>query len=98
MFHNLKGCDSHLIFKELLNNVKISVIPNGLEKYMDFTVSKNLVLIDSMHFMSSSLDSLVKNLMSEYLKYLNGKFSGENLKLVKEKRIYPYGYTNSFKK
>ena len=78
--------------------MKISVIPNGLERYMDFTVSKNLVFIDSMHFMSSSLDSLVKNLMSEYLKYLNGKFSGENLKLVKEKRIYPYGYTNSFKK
>ena len=33
IFHNLKGYDSHLIFKELSKfNVKLSVIPNGLEK------------------------------------------------------------------
>ena len=36
-FHNLRGCDSHLIFCELKNfDVKISVIPNGLEKYLAF--------------------------------------------------------------
>ena len=36
IFNYLKGYDSHLIFKELSKlNVKISVIPNGLEKYMD---------------------------------------------------------------
>ena len=33
IFHNLKGYDSHLIFKEISQfNVKISVIRNGLEK------------------------------------------------------------------
>ena len=32
IFHNLKGYDSHLIFKELSKfNAKISAIPNGLE-------------------------------------------------------------------
>ena len=37
IFHNLRGCDSHLIFNELDKfDVKISVIPNGLEKYMAF--------------------------------------------------------------
>ena len=37
IFHNLKGYDSHLIFCELNKfDVKISVIPNGLEKYMTF--------------------------------------------------------------
>ena len=37
IFHNLKGYDSHLIFCELNKfDVKISVIPNGLEKYMAF--------------------------------------------------------------
>ena len=37
MFHNLRGYDSHLIFCELKNfNVKISVIPNRLEKYIAF--------------------------------------------------------------
>ena len=34
VFHNLKGYDSHLIFSELHKfNLKINVIPNGLEKY-----------------------------------------------------------------
>ena len=37
MFHNLRGYDSHLIFTELDKfDVKINVIPNGLEKYMAF--------------------------------------------------------------
>ena len=37
IFHNLRGYDSHLIFNELDKfDVKISVIPNGLEKYMAF--------------------------------------------------------------
>ena len=36
IFHNLTGYESHLIFRELNKfNVKIDVIPNGLEKYMD---------------------------------------------------------------
>ena len=92
--------DSHLIFKKLckFNNVKISVIPNGLEKCMAFTVNKNLVFSDSVQFMNSSLDSVVNNLMSEDFKYLSEEFSGEYLKLVKEKGIYPYEYMNSFKK
>ena len=35
IFHNLRGYDSHLIFNELDKfDGKISVIPNGLEKYM----------------------------------------------------------------
>ena len=33
IFHNLRGYDSHLIFKELSKfNCSIDVIPNGLEK------------------------------------------------------------------
>ena len=63
-FHNLKAYDSHLIFKGLskFNNLKVSVIPNELEKYMSFTLNKNLIFTDSMLFMNSSLDKLVKNL------------------------------------
>ena len=38
IFHNLKGYDSYLIFKELSKfDCKISVIPNGLETYMSFS-------------------------------------------------------------
>ena len=37
IFHNLRGYNSHLIFNELDKfDVKINVIPNGLEKYIGF--------------------------------------------------------------
>ena len=37
VFHNLKGYDNHSIIKEIDKfDVKISVVPNGLEKYMVF--------------------------------------------------------------
>ena len=68
-------------------DVKVSVIPNGLEKYMVFTINRNLVFIDSKQFMNSSLDSLVKNLMDEDFKYLSEEFSGEFLRLVNQKCI-----------
>ena len=90
IFHNLKGYDSHLIF-----NVKISVIPNVLEKYMTFTINKNLVFIDSMQFMNSSLEKLVKNLNDKDFKYLSEEFSGEKLKLGKQNGVYPYEYMNN---
>ena len=46
MFHNLKGYDNHLIMQEIGKfGVKISVIPNVLEKYMAFTINKNFVFI-----------------------------------------------------
>ena len=55
----MRGYCSHLIFNELDKfDVKINVIPNELEKYM---ANKSLVFIDSMQFMNSSLDKLVKN-------------------------------------
>ena len=99
IFHNLRGYDSHLIIKEISKfSVKASVIPNGLEKYMAFTVNENLVFTDSMHFMNSGLDSLVKSFSSDDFKYLSEEFSSKFLELVKEKGVYPYEYMNSFKK
>ena len=39
-FHNLKNYDSHLIMQELGKfDLKINVIPNGLEKYMSFSIN-----------------------------------------------------------
>ena len=40
-------------------NVKLDVIPSGLEKYMAFTIIKDLVFIDSKQFMNSSLEKLL---------------------------------------
>ena len=63
IFHTLRGYDNHIIIKEVSkSDVNVSVIPNGLEKYMAFTINKNLVFSGSMEFMSLTLDSLVKNL------------------------------------
>ena len=87
IFHNLKGYDIHLIFSELDKfDVKISVIPNT----MAFFFNKILVFIDSMQFMNSSLDKLVKNFSDEDFKYLVGEFGSENLELLKQKDAYPY--------
>ena len=99
IFHNLRGYDSHLIFNELDKfDVKIKVIPNGLEKYMAFFLNKNLVFIDSMQFMNSSLEKLVKNLSDNDLKYLTEEFGSKNLELLKQKDAYPYDYMGSFKR
>ena len=60
--------------------------------------NKNLVFIDSMQFMNSSLDELVKNLSDEDFKYLVEEFGSENLELLKQKGAYPYEYMNSFER
>ena len=71
IFHNLKGYDSHLIFSELNKfNMKINVIPYRLEKYMAFFLDRNIVFIDIMQFMNSSLDKIAKNLSDNNFKYL----------------------------
>ena len=50
IFHHLRRYDSHLIFKELSKfDCKVSVIPNGLEKYMSCTLNRNIVFIDSIY-------------------------------------------------
>ena len=95
----MRGYDNHLIFNELDKfDVKIDVIPNGLEKYMTIFLYKNLVFIDSMQFMNSSLDKLVKNKSDKDFKYLGEEFGSENLELLKQKCDYPYEYMNSFEK
>ena len=99
IFHNLKGYDSHLIFSELNKfNVKISAIPNVVEKYIAFLLNNNLVFIDSMQLMNFSLDKLVKNLSDEDFKYLVKEFGSDNLEILKQKGAYPYEYMVSFKK
>ena len=99
IFHNLRSDDSHLIIKEISKfDVKVNVIPNGLEKCKAFTINTNLVFIDSMQFMNSSLDSLVKKLSDDDFKNFSKEFSDDFLKLVKEKGVYLYEYMDSFKK
>ena len=97
IFHNLRGYNSHLIFFELKHfYVKTDVIPNRLEKYMAFFLKKNF--IDSMQFMNSSLEKLVRNLIDNGFKYLTEVCGFKNLELLKQKDVYPYEYMDSFKR
>ena len=65
---------------------------------MAFFLNRNLVFIDSMQFLDSSLEKLVKNLLDEDFKYLVEEFGSKNLQLLKQKGAYPYEYMNSFEK
>ena len=78
--------------------MKIDVIPNRLEKYMTFSLNKNVVFIDHIQFMSSSLEKLVKHLSDDDFKYLTKEFSSKTLELLKQKDAYPYEYMDSFKR
>ena len=55
---------------------------------MAFTINKNLVFIDSMQFLNSSLDALVNNLSDNDFKYLSQEFSDNLSELVKQKGVY----------
>ena len=99
MFHYLKGYDSHIIMQQIGKfDVNVSVIPNGLEKYMVFIVNKNLVFIDSMEFMKSSLEKQVKNLLDDDFKYLTQEFNSQQLGLINQKGVYPFEYMDRFKR
>ena len=91
--HNLKGYDSNLIMNVFnKSDANVSVIPNVLEKYMAFTINKNLVFIDSKQFMNSSLEELTINLSYNDFEYLSQELNPEQLKLAKQKRVYFYKY------
>ena len=99
MFHNLRGYDSHLIFNEFSKfDVKIGLIPNGLEKYMAFFLNENLVFTGSMQVMNSGLDQLAKNLSDNDLKYLTKEFGSKILEHLKQKSVDSYEYMDSFKR
>ena len=61
-------------------------------------MGKNLVFIDSMQCINSSLDKLVKNLSDKNFKYLVKEFGSRNLEILKQKGAYPYEYVNSFER
>ena len=112
VFHNLRGYDGHLIMQQISRICKkeswldkngkrremsLTVTPNNMEKYISFTMGWSLVFIDSLHFLNSSLGSLVSSLEPSDFKYLTNKF-GERTELMKRKGVYPYEYMDSFER
>ena len=57
---------------------------------MAFTINNNSVFIDSMEFINSNLNKLVKNLSDNDFKYSSQEFGSDLLQLVKKKGVYPY--------
>ena len=70
----------------------------GWKNTWHFFKNKNVVFVDSMQFMNSSLYKLVKNLSDEGFTYLIEEFGSENLELIKQEGDYPYEYMNSFER
>ena len=102
--HNLRGYDSHLIVQKIHQvavDKTLEVIPNNMERYISFSIGK-LRFIDSFQFMSSSLDTLVKNLSEfPHLHELFGdvwSIEESSFPLLIRKGHYPYSYMDSFEK
>ena len=99
VLHNLKIYDSHLIMQDLGKyNLNMYVKPNRLENYMGFSINNKLSFIDSFQFLSSSLDSLVKNLCKDDFKYLSQEFDNNVLDLAKQEGFYPDEYMSVFER
>lgn len=60
IFHNLKGYDSHLILHDI-DCDSLKAIPQQGEKYLSFELDDKFIFIDSLQFLSGSLDALVTN-------------------------------------
>ena len=55
-------------------NLKINIIPNGLEKYMNFSINNKSSFINSFQLLNPLLNSLVKNLSKDDYNYLSQEF------------------------
>ena len=75
---------------------QINCILNTMEKYNSFSLG-NLRFIDSLNFMMSSLDALVKGNAPEDMKITEKLVCQETKrKLLLKKGIYLYNYMDSF--
>jgi len=88
IMHNLSGYDAHHIISEigqLTDGSDLTAIPRTKEKYVSFTWGK-LRFLDSYGFLSSSLDTLVKDLSADDMNCINFMFPDEEKrKLVAQK-------------
>ena len=114
IFHNLSEYDAHLFIKvlgkrdmEVIAKNKEDYISFSVDVAVDKYVDKEgnekeklieLRFIDSFKFMSSSLDSLTKNLVSGGGKQLFGfeDYSELHYELLARKGIHPYEYISSW--
>ena len=107
VFHNLRGYDSHSIFKKAFEIIKdgenVNAIPNSGEKFMTFSIG-NLKFIDSFQFMAFSLETLVKSMTAltgdPYAKFtfMKKHFDDKQMALIARKGFYPYEFIDDHTK
>ena len=97
IFHNLKGYDGHLLIQAMARvQGEIKCIPTNTEKYISFSLG-NLRFIDSVNFLLSSLEKLVKG-TDEFLITRKTVQDPRKQNLLLKKGIYPYEYIDSFER
>ena len=96
-FHNLKGYDGHLLMQAMARvQGEIKFIPTNTEEYISFSLG-NLRFVDSVNFLLSSLDKLVKG--SDEFPIMHRIVAEESKRcLLLKKGIYPYEYMDSFER
>ena len=65
---------------------------------MSFKINNKLVFIDSLQFVTSSLDSLIKNFDENLFEDFSKEIDSNVFDLVKQKGFYPYDYMTGFQK
>ena len=70
----------------------------GPAPFLQTLAHNKLSFIDSFQFLSSSLDSLVKNLNKDDFKCLSQELDKNKLDLLKQKEVYPYEYMTDYEK
>jgi hypothetical protein len=104
IMHNFKQYDCHLLLKGMqkFSEGKVTAIPVNSEKFLSIICDK-YVFLDSMMFLSASLDELVRNLLGssptkDYFKnnfkVLDQVFGSDLGMKLARKGVYPYEYMN----
>ena len=97
IFHNFSNYDCQMFFKSLVdkknNKIRFDIIPKTNEEYISVTYGC-IRFIDSYRFLSTGLDSLVKNLDEVDFKILKKEFP-DKWQYLNKKLAYPYEYFNS---
>jgi hypothetical protein len=109
VMHNLRRYDSHIIMQEIGNvcvdfGLDIQCCARGMEDYVTFCVSNKrrdgwrIRFIDSVQFLSASLEKLVEILPKSELHAMRQYFEAQHVDLLCRKQVFPYDELDSWEK
>jgi hypothetical protein len=98
--HNLTCYDGILLLGCTTKNLgKITCIPKTVDKYLSIKIGDNLVFLDSLAFLSNSLERLVDDLVSSAgynIPLVCSVYPSEVIPLLLKKNPYPYMYVKDW--